>query len=292
MRVTDNMRFSAAAANEARLSQRLYSASKQASTGSAVESPSDSPTKFVAIAAKDSAIARMEWHLDAAKVAQTDIEIAESTLASASQVMVRARELALDMSSGDKSASERSVAAKEVDEIRNTLITLGNTRGSHGFLFGGTRTDAPPFTAAGVFAGNDGVIPVEIADGATVAANPSGARAFTAAGGRDLLADLADLAKALATNDVAAIQAQINPMEEGHRQLVGARSDAGLTIERLSSAQDVGTSALLTLRTARSRDADVDPVAAYTELSAAQTAYEQNLAVTKQILSLMAKVSQ
>lgn len=286
MRVTDNMRLSAAVANEARLSSRLYDATKKAASGVAVDSPADDPVAFAAIATKDAAIARMEGHLSAAERARGDAELAEGMLAQAANLYTRAKEIAVDMANGDKSGADRAAGAKEVTELRSALLSLTNTRGSRGYLFAGTKTDAPPFDPAGAFTANDGVIGVEVADGVTITANSSGAKAFTAAGGRDLLADLATFATALSNDDQAGVQGMLDLLDQGHRQLVDARGDAGMTLERLGSATDVASSAALTLRSARSRQADADPVSAYTELAEARNAYEQSLAVTKQILSL------
>lgn len=286
MRVTDNMRLAAAVANEARLAARLHDATRKAASGLAVESPEDDPVAFGAIVSRDAAIARMESHLGAAERARGDAELAEGALAQAAEIFAQARAIALDMASGDKGPADRAAGAAAVTQLREALHGISNTRGALGYLFAGTKTDTPPFDAAGTFEGNTGALQVEVADGVAVTVNANGARAFTAAGGRDLMADLDALAAALASDDVAGVQALLDPLERGGRQLVDARADAGLTVARLATAADVAGSTLVSLRTARARDAEADPVAAYTALASAQNAYERSLAVTRQILSL------
>jgi flagellar hook-associated protein 3 FlgL len=286
MRVTDQMRFTAAIANQQRVSENLLVATKKASTGQTVDKPSDDPVAFAAIGSRDAAIQRMQMHLDAAQQARGDAELAESTLAQVTTLLGRAREIGLDMANGEKTAADRAGAAKEVTQIRSALQGLANTKGARGYLFGGTKTDTPPFDAAGAFAGNDNVLPVEIADGVTVAGNSSGARAFTASGGRDLLADLGSLATALSTNDPAGVQNLLDPLDQGQRQIVDARADAGMTVERLASASDIAGANVLTLKEARSHRADADLATVFAELNQAKSAYDQSLTVTKQILSL------
>lgn len=287
MRVTDQMRFTVAIANQERVSEHLLAATKRASTGKKVETPSDDPVAFAAVGSRDAAIQRMQMHLDAAQQAKGDAELAESTLAQATTLMARAREIALDMASGDKSPADRAGAAKEVAELRTALQGLANTRGSKGYLFAGTKTDTPPIDAQGAFQGNDNVIPVEIADGVTIASNESGARAFAGqGGGRDLFKDLSDLAAALEANDQAGVQGTLDSLEKGQRQIVDARAGAGMTLERLSSASDVSDSALASLHAARSRRADADLAQVYSDLLQTKSAYDQSLTVTKQILSL------
>ncbi len=286
MRVTDQMRFNVAIANQERVSENLLTATKRASTGKAVDAPSDDPVSFAAIGSRDAAIQRMQMHLSAAEDAKGDAELAESTLAQATNLLARARELTIGMASGDKSQADRAGAAKEVTQIRTALMGLANTQGARGYLFGGTKTDVPPINAAGGFQGNDGVIPVEIADGVTIASNES-AKAFTGAGGgRDLFADLATLATALGSNDVSGLQSLLDPIEKGQRQIVDARAGAGMTLERLASASDVSGSALATLQAARSRRSDADLASVFSQLTQAKSAYDQSLSVTKEILSL------
>ncbi|MFO0592811.1 MAG: flagellar hook-associated protein FlgL [Polyangiaceae bacterium] len=290
MRVSDNMRFSAAVANQQRVSEHLYAVTKKASTGQAVDAPSDDPVAYAAVGSRDAAIARMQMHLTAAQQARSDADLAETTLASATSILTRAKEIGVDMANGDKSAADRAGAAKEVTALKAALQGLANTRGARGYLFGGTKTDTAPFDANGAFSGNDGVVPVEIADGVTVASNSSGARAFTAAGGRDLFADLTSLANALNANDPAAVQNLLEPLEAGGRQIVDARADAGMTVERLSSASDIADANLVSLKAARSRRADADLAGVFSELTQTKAAYDQSLAVTKQILSLSSMV--
>lgn len=291
MRVTDHMRFHVAIANQERVSENLLTATKRASTGKAVDNPSDDPVSFAAIGSRDAAIQRMQMHLDAAQDAKGDAELAESTLAQATNLLARAREIAIDMANGDKSQADRAGAAKEVGQIRSALMGLANTQGARGYLFSGTKTDTPPISAAGAFQGNDAVLPVEIADGVTIASNESGAKAFSGAGGgRDLFADLQGLAAALAANDVPGLQNLLDPIDKGQRQIVDARAGAGMTLERLASASDVSSSALDSIRASRSRRADADLTAVFSELTQAKSAYDQSLAVTKQILSLASMV--
>src|SRR5207247_1446830 len=92
-----------------------------------------------------------------------------------------------------------------------------------------------PFTAAGVFQGNDDQRTVEIANGVSVASNTSGARAFTAAGGTDVFQVLAFLKNELAGNDPADVATTVKSLDDIHGQIVAARADTGLLLSRLDS---------------------------------------------------------
>lgn len=287
MRVTDNMRYQEATASAAQAAERVYTAQKRAATLSRVGKPSDDPAAYVSIAAKDATLARLDSRRQTLGQARSDLDLAESTLASAGDLLAKAKEIAIDMASGDKTADDRALAAKQVTQIRQALVALANTKGARGYLFSGTKTDTPAIDeVTGVFLGNDGVTNVEVADGVLAAANASGAMAFTLQGGTDVVGELDELAKALGANDTLGVQGAIDAMTAGHAQIVEARADVGLSADRIQSAEDVTTNALTIVQASRADVAQIDPTVAYSELANAGAVLERNLAITKQILAM------
>jgi flagellar hook-associated protein 3 FlgL len=286
MRVTDSMRYSSATLSESRASQQLFQQTQVASSGVRVNAPSDDPAAYATIAGIDSRVSVLSARSSAATLAANDLSLADQALSSASDLLIRAQSIATEASNGTWSATDRATAATEVSQIRTQMIALANTRGTSGYIFGGTATGKPPIDATGSFVGNDTATHVEIADGVLATTNASGAKAFTAAGGQDVLATLQSLSDGLAANDLAAIQGSLDPLIAAHQQVTAARVDAGVSSDRLTSAASVATAAVSTLRQTRSSEANADPAQTYTSLTAAQTAYEQAIAVTRQILSL------
>lgn len=286
MRISDNMRLASLTLDRNHNSERLMKASRVASSGLTVEAPSDGPSAYVAAAAADGATARLTSRREIMGRAGGDLDLAETTLASATDAFVKAREIAVDMANGDKTAGERAMAADVIDVLRATVMSFANARGASGYLFSGTATSTAPINAAGAFVGNDNVLGVEIADKVVVSANVSGAMAFTTKGGRDVLQDLADLSAALSTNNIAGIQTSIDSVTASHAQVVDARTQAGLMSGRFHSADGVASAALLSIAKARSAAVEADPANSYSELARAKSAYEQSIAVTAQLLSL------
>jgi flagellar hook-associated protein 3 FlgL len=291
MRVTETMKASRAVAAARITSTRFDRAARRAQTGERVSVPSDEPSTFALLSRLDARASLVEARSKASQLARTDLEVAEGALASAADILVRAKEIAVAMANGHVDAGTRAAAAVEVDALREQLVQLGNTRGPSGYVFSGNRTDTPAFAANGVFQGDDGTRSVEIADGKVVRANASGARAFTALGGRDVLADLATFAADLRNDNMPGIRAAVDGMSALFGQVMAARVDAGLRAEQLRAAADVLDGSLLAIRKARAAHGDVDAVSAFSELVAAQQAYERSLAVTRQLLSLSAASS-
>jgi flagellar hook-associated protein 3 FlgL len=286
LRLTETIRMSSVNLSEARAAEQLYNASRRAASGLDVEKPSDDPTAYASGTAYQGAIDRLSTRGDTLGQAANTLDIAEGSLAAAGDIVSHARELAVQLASGEVDPQSRARSALEVHTLREQLIGLANTKGPNGYLFAGTANAAQPFTAAGAFVGNDHPIDAEVSDGVTTVANASGARAFTAAGGRDVLADLAALEQALTSNNVGGIQASIDDLEQSHDQLITARSQVGISSGRLRSAADINASTLTTLKSSKASAVEADPVDAYSRLAETRAAYERAIQVTSQILSV------
>jgi flagellar hook-associated protein 3 FlgL len=287
MRITESIRISTALSGEETASSRLNDLTRMSSSGVKVDAPSQDPAAYARIVNADGQITLMTARQTTIDSASSDLGLADTTLSSASDLVQQAHSLALEMANGSMSAADRANAATQIQGIRSQLIAVANTKGANGYIFGGTQTGTPPFDATtGAFTGNGQTKSIEVADGVTATANASGADAFTAAGGSDVLADLDNFATALSSNNLTGINSAISQLDADHSQIVGAQVQVGISENRLSSASDVITNALAAVKTTRSADADIDAPQVLSDLTATQTAYEQALSVTKQILSM------
>jgi len=287
MRVTDNTRLFAVLRNNASSTTRLTKASRLASAGARVVTASDDPVAYATSVRRGSTVANIASRTRIARSSADDLTVSERALESVTELVSEARSLAVQGSNEALSQNDRNALALRVGDVREQLLVLANTRGSSGFVFGGTRTDKPPFDASGAFTGNDGVLRIPVTDGVAPKMNVSGARAFTAAGGVDVFTELANLQTALGAGDLAGIRGGIGTMQSSHEQVVGVQVDAGLSIERLRSAADVLDEASLAVSQSRIRDVGADDLAGLaTDLAGASSAYEQSLTVTKKLLSM------
>jgi flagellar hook-associated protein 3 FlgL len=284
MRVTEGMRYAQVTRNLAQLSSQQQAASERAATGLRVTAPSVDP-----IAAAELARARASQSQIAARQAaitsvRGDAELAEGALAQAGDLLARAKEITVQAANGSLGASDRAALALEVKGIKEALVGIGNTRGTRGYLFGGNQTTSAPFSAAGVFSGDDLTQSVDIGNSSPTVVSQSGAKAFTLAGGRDLFADLDSLYAALNANDQSAVAAQLDNIDAGQKQLLAVRADAGLTLNRLDASAAILDS-FDTLNQKRSQDIGAaDPIEAYSSLTQLGQALQRSVAVAQQIL--------
>ncbi|MBS2012274.1 MAG: hypothetical protein JST00_05280 [Deltaproteobacteria bacterium] len=287
MRVTDNARLFAVLRNSTTSTVRLTEASRRASAGARVNRASDDPVAYATSVRRGSAAANLGSRSRIARASADELSIAERTLDAASELLSEARALAVQGSNETLSTSDRAALAQRISGIREQVLEIANKRGADGYLFGGSKTNAPPFDSSGAFLGNDDALFLPVTEGVSPRKNASGAKAFTAAGGVDVFAELASLQTALSTNDVTGIRNGIDKMQKSYEQVVSVQVDAGLGIERFHNAADTLDDAALFINQSRARDVGAEDLAELaTELSAASNAYSQSLEVTRRLLAL------
>jgi flagellar hook-associated protein 3 FlgL len=286
MRVTEGMRYSQVLSNLTNITSQHAEASQQASSGVRVGKPSDDPIAAAELARLRASSSQTAAHLSTIDTVRGDAELTESTLADASDIFVRLKEIALQAANGALTAAERQTMGVEVSGMKNALLSLGNARGTRGYLFSGSQVATPAFDASGAFQGDAEAQLVPIGNSSPTSVSTSGAEAFVVAGGRNVFADLDSLATALATNDEAAIRGAIDSVDASHAQLVNARARSGLVLSKLDASQTVLTS----LDTEQQKRAQAvgaaDPFESYTRVTSLGQTLERAIAVSRQLLDV------
>jgi flagellar hook-associated protein 3 FlgL len=286
MRVTDNMRQSSVLRSLQDLGARQADAATRAQTGLAVNKPSDDPAAAAQLARIRASSAQADTQLKAATDARSNLELAEGVLAQAGDLFTRAQEIAMQGANGSLDAATRASLSDEVKGLKQQLVSLANTKGSAGYLFGGSKTTTSPFAVSGAFSGDDVDHMVDLGGASPTSVGVSGAGAFTAAGGRDVFDDLDALSNALEANDQAAVSGTLANLESSRKQIVNVQAGAGLKIDRLQTTEDILGQAKLALAKQQDDTAGADPYQAYSDLVVLGQSLQQAVGVAKQILGL------
>ncbi|NMB74009.1 MAG: flagellar hook-associated protein FlgL [Myxococcales bacterium] len=292
MRVTDSQVFARLSGRVAAAWERLARLQDQAATGRRVNRPSDDPAAAARIGALDEFLARLRDCQDGAHQAQAWLEGAESALASASDTLIRARELAVQGASEQYSPADRAALAAEAQELYQQLLASSNAQVAGRYLFAGFQEDAPAFDSTGTYQGDDGELWLEVSPGLRVAANLPGDRVFSGAGGGvDLFATLDGLRAALAADDSVAIRASLSGLEQGLEQLNAARAELGTRYNTVSFAQEGNSALRVSSESDRGRLGDADWAQLTSELATAERALQAALATFPmlQSMSLLAR---
>jgi flagellar hook-associated protein 3 FlgL len=162
-RVTDKIMSTKAHESMAKARNRVIDNHEQASSGLRINKPSDDPsgtiraTNLKVQKAKDEKVSQnMEW-------ATSLLNVTDASLGELTDVLSRAKELAIQLSSStNQSDDTRHAASGEVEQLTLRCVQIGNTRLGDRYVFAGFQTDRAPFDADGNYFGDAGITELEI----------------------------------------------------------------------------------------------------------------------------------
>ena len=286
MRVTESLRFDLINRRLSTLRARYQETALEAATGQRIHAPSDDPVAAAEAARIHARQSQVQGNQRSIELVRGDVEMAESALAQAGDLFQRAREIAITGANGIYTAEQRQALAQEANQLIEQAIELANARGSQGYLFAGTRSDTAAFDANGVFQGNDGQHLVDSGTGGPINVSASGARAFTAAGGRDVIEDLRTLARSLETNDPESVRNVLEDLQSSQDQIARERSQTGLILNRLEASESLLSQLELDLTRRESGVVAADPVETLTRLAQLESAITGAVEVGRRMLDL------
>lgn len=155
----------------------------QIATGKRIITPADDPADSARILGLNQSKERTDKFQDNINVANTNLEIEDTTLQGMVDMMQRIRELAIQGNNDSYDAQQRQSIAMEVQERYESLLGFANTRNGQGeFLFGGFATTNPPFveTVGGEvqYVGDQGQKFIQIGDSRQIASGDNGFEVF------------------------------------------------------------------------------------------------------------------
>ncbi len=305
MRVTPSILFRQALADLSRTRERLSVSQEQAASGLRINRPSDDPVGAGAVRMLESARRASEQFERNATRARARVSASETAVAESVDLLIRARELALQGANGTLDAGGRAQIAVEIESLHAALLAEANGSFDGARIFAGHSSDTAPFVASGpfpplppapsvAFVGDSNPIEVEIEEGVTVPVSFDGARIFQGdgdgdgfpdAGREDLFAVLGDLRDALVTNDPVATAALLPRLDAGLDQLQTERTRMGAVETRLevASARLAGRGVDLEKRISEIQDADLAEVVS--RMVREETALQASLETMSRILS-------
>ncbi len=162
--------------------QQIADTQQQLASGRRVLRPSDDPAGATRILTLRESVTTLQQYNENINLATNRLQIEESALISAGDLLQRARELAIQANNATQTNETRAGAAVEIQGILDGLLGAANTRDSNNeYIFAGFRTSAPPFVATGNtfnYVGDQGVRDVQIGASRQVAVGDSGERVF------------------------------------------------------------------------------------------------------------------
>lgn len=236
MRVTQSMLTNNMLKNLSSSYSNLDKYMDQLSTGKKINRPSDDPV----IAMKG-----MNYRTQASNVEQFERNVSEvntwmdnsdSALDETTQALQRLRELAVQGSNGTYEQGQRENIAKEVDQLKEHLIDIANTKVNGKYIFNGTSTTGEkPVTVdadgnvTGVSTNNDAVR-IEVTNGTKLQVNVTAGNVFS----QEFFDNIEAFSTALKSGvDDEDLDSHIGTIDTHINNTVNERADLGARMNRL-----------------------------------------------------------
>lgn len=183
MRVADKMAYNQVTRNLQKNRGDMQELQNQAATQKRVNKPSDDPAAASRVLVNRTEEKGSQQYIKNINIAKSYLEFTDQSLSELSESLLRAKELAIQQAS-DAGASDdtRRVVAAEVEQIYNQSIHIGNRKLGERYIFGGFKTNNPPFDMDGQYYGDDGDMKIQVNKDAFLAMNLPGDKVFYGSG--------------------------------------------------------------------------------------------------------------
>jgi flagellar hook-associated protein 3 FlgL len=161
MRVSDKMNQNQVINNIQKTRSNIQTLQTQAATMKKVSKPSDDPIGAAKILENRTDLKNLNQYEKDIEHAKTFLETTESTLSQLNEAVVRAKELALQGATDTNGGLPREMIAEEISQIKSSILELSNRTSGERYLFGGYKTEAPPFSKDGSYRGDAAQIQIQ-----------------------------------------------------------------------------------------------------------------------------------
>lgn len=258
---------------------------QQISTGRRISTPADDPVaaaRSLEISHAQSVNAKFA---DTRQTAQLKLNTLESNLTSVTNALVSAHSSLIAAGNGAFSDQERGFIAADLNNTREALIGLANTKDASGnYLYAGFKTDSKPFIAnagGASYVGDSNEQLLQVDTQRQMAVNVTGDKVFQN-GGNDIFATLQNLVNLLNTPLTPATQAAfsaglatgIGSIQGGLDNVLTVRAEIGSRLNELDALDIGGSDRDLQYSQSLSELQDLDYASALSELAKNMTIME------------------
>ena len=207
------------------------------------------------------------------------LNVTESALNSATELLQRARELTVQGSTGTLGPNEKTSIATEMNQLIQQLAQVANTNFGGAYIFSGHQTQTAAYQVAGnppaavTWQGDTGQRIRQVSAQDAVAVNVIGDQVF-----EDMFADLIALRDNLNANaPTTTINSSIADIDRALNSVLDARADVGARLNRFESTTSRSLDTDTNLQELRASIEDIDISETILQFTAAQNALQAAL---------------
>jgi flagellar hook-associated protein 3 FlgL len=187
-RVSENSQTHALQFALNKVKRKLEDLQVQGSTLKKITKPSDDPVGNIEILTLSSRKSDNEQFIRNIQYGLMNLNIVEQSLDQLTEVMNKAKELAIQQSSDFYDPEIRAGVATEVKQLRNHAMAIANKRVGQKYIFAGFNTLQQPFNQDGTYNGDKGHITLEVSKDFFVPINMHGEEIFYVADDTEITA--------------------------------------------------------------------------------------------------------
>ena len=179
MRVTDATNFGVVRDSITRSRSRMENLQMENATLKKLNRPSDDPVGSAKVLeVRTDKVNNDQFQINA-KLAQAFLDNTDHALEDLSEIVMRAKEIAIGQSSSASSTPEsRYGVAEEINQLYQRAVTTANRRIGDRYLFGGYKSTSTPVDAEGNYHGDEGQMMIEIGREVYIGMNVPGHEVF------------------------------------------------------------------------------------------------------------------
>ena len=299
MKISTHLMFDKATKQMTTSQTNLAKSQAQLAQGKQIINPSDAPDQASTVQRLKSILARQDSYQTALNTVQNRLQGEDSTLSSVSDVLIRAKEIAVQANNDTLSPDNRKALGVELQGLRDQMLSLANTRDSSGnYLFAGSKVTQPPFVSVAggspQYVGDQTRMSVMVGENRTMPINRTGTDAFVpvtrtapdgSTQGVGFFNVMDDLIKGVNTSDHPKMQGGMGELDDLLGGLSMARANIGSGLKGIDQQTGVIEDTVLNLKTTLSSVEDLDYASAITKMN-------QQMLSLEAAQSSFAKISQ
>ena len=281
MKISTQLMFQRGSSQMSTVQSKLTQTQAQLAQGKQVINASDAPDQAATIQRLKSILNRQDSYQSSLNTVKNRLQGEESTLQSVSDLLVRAKEVAVQGANDTLNPGDRKGLATEMKALRDQMLSLANTKDSNdNFLFAGSRVKQQAFaensSGVPVYRGDQTRMNVRVGEQRSIPINRTGTGAFVsvnrtdtdgAAIGVGFFKVMDDLIAGLNNSKGADVSRGVGELDNLQLGVSLARAEVGTNLNVVDQQTSVIEDMTLNLKTTLSSIEDLDYASAITKMN-------------------------
>lgn len=292
LRITQGMMHSQLLRNINNNVSKLDNYQTMQSTGRKINKPSDDAVGITYALRYRSELSMNEQYQKNLDMAESLVEHTDTTLGQIGDVILRVKELTVQGLNGTNEGSPMSAIGKELRQLYDQIVTLGNDHLNGRYIFNGQQTDQKPYTATtpGTDSADTLVTNYKFSAGVMIPINVTGNEVFGPPTGSaedqgdNLFTVIKGLADAFDASDATTARPLLEKLEQRFQKVLDVRSDVGARANRIELLNNRLQDLDLNLNELSGKTEDADMSEVIMNLKMAENVYQASLSAGAKVI--------